>query len=188
LYPGDEITPEGTPALAAAARKTLETRGDDSVGWSYAYRALLWARLGAGNHAWLLIRRSLFPASTEEIRYDNGGGVYANLFDACPPFQIDANFGTPAAMAEMLLQSRHGAIFLLPALADAWKNGSVTGLRARGGYQVDETWRNGKLTSARIRADLPGPVVILYAGNEVTLDCKKGETIKLDENLGRIFN
>ena len=90
LYPGDEITPQGTPGLAAAARKTLIVRGDASVGWGYAYKAALWARLGDGNRAWSLVRQSLAPATGMDIRYDAGGGVYPNLFDACPPFQIDA--------------------------------------------------------------------------------------------------
>lgn len=169
LHPGDEITPERTPDLAAAARKTLEVRGDDSLGWSYAYKALLWARLGDGDHAWNLIKRALHPATTQEIHYDNGGGVYPNMFDACPPFQIDANFGVPAAVAEMLVQSRHGTIYLLPALPAAWRNGSVTGLRARGGYQVDMKWKDGRLVSAAIHSDKTGQCEINYDGKSSEL-------------------
>lgn len=186
LYPGDEITLEGTPALARASRKTLEVRGDDSLGWSYAYKAALWARLGDGNHAWELIKRALHPATSKEIRYDNGGGVYPNLFDACPPFQIDANFGVPAAIAEMLLQSQDGAIHLLPALPEAWNNGSVTGLRARNGFQVDQAWRNGRLVSASIHSDAGGAGNVVYGGKRITLNFKKGETVTLGENLSRL--
>jgi len=183
LYPGNEISPETTPALSMAARKTLLVRGDDSVGWSYGFRALLWARLGDGDHAWKLIRGALSPVSTQEIRYDNGGGVYPNLFDACPPFQIDSNFGVTAAVAEMLLQSQEGDIDLLPALPSAWKTGSVTGLCARGGYVVNLAWRDGVLTSAAIHSKLGGPCRINYNGKQIVLQTKKGQDIKLDGNL-----
>ncbi|HEX4350019.1 MAG TPA: glycoside hydrolase family 95 protein [Verrucomicrobiae bacterium] len=183
LYPGDEITPEGTPDLAKASRKTLETRGDDSLGWSYAYKAVSWARLGDGNHTWLLIRRALNPVTTQEIHYDNGGGVYANMFDACPPFQIDANFGIPAAIAEMLLQSRDGTILLLPALPDAWKNGTVCGLRARGNFVVDLTWKEGRLVTATIRSLADGQCRVTYDNSEVPLEFKRGECIRLNTHL-----
>jgi alpha-L-fucosidase 2 len=180
LYPGDEITPDGTPGLAEAARKTLQARGDDGLGWSYAYRAVLWARLGDGNHAWLIVKRALSPVATHEIRYDNGGGVYPNLFDACPPFQIDGNFGVPVAIAEMLLQSQDGVIHLLPALPDAWKNGKVSGLRARDGFQVDITWQDGKLTSATIHSDLGEPCSVNYGGRTVVFKIKKGQSITVN--------
>jgi len=183
LYPGDEITPHGTPALAEAARKTLIVRGDNSVGWSYAYKAALWARLGDGNHAWSLVRQALAPATGMDMRYDGGGGVYPNLFDACPPFQIDANFGTTAAMAEMLLQSQEGIIRLLPALPDAWQEGKVTGLRARNGFTVDLSWKDGKLTSATIHSDLGEPCSVSYGGKTLVLVIKKGKSVTLNGSL-----
>jgi alpha-L-fucosidase 2 len=183
LYPGDEISPYTTPELAQAARKSLEVRGDESVGWSLAYKAALWARLGDGNHAWLLVRKALFPVTSHEIRYDNGGGVYVNLLDACPPFQIDGNFGITAAIGEMLLQSQVGKIELLPALPDAWKNGKVSGLRARGGFQVDEAWQNGKLISATIHSDTGEPCSVSYGGKTADFKIKKGRSISLNGSL-----
>jgi hypothetical protein len=183
LYPGDEISLATTPALAQAARKSLEVRGDDGVGWSLAYKAALWARLGDGNHAWLLVRKALFPVTTQEVRYDNGGGVYVNLFDACPPFQIDGNFGVTATIGEMLLQSQLGKIKLLPALPDAWKNGKVSGLRARGGFQVDEAWQNGKLISATIHSVTGKPCSVSYGNKAVVSKIKKDESITLNGNL-----
>jgi alpha-L-fucosidase 2 len=183
LYPGDEISPVTTPDLADAARKTLIARGDDSVGWSYAFKAALWARLGDGDHAWKLVRGALNPATSQEISYTSGGGVYPNMFDACPPFQIDANFGMPAAIAEMLLQSQEGVIDLLPALPSSWKEGTVTGLCARGGFEVDIAWETGVLTSATIRCKLGGPCHIRYDGKEILLQTSKGQSITLDGNL-----
>jgi len=183
LYPGDEISPLTTPNLAAAARKSLEVRGDGGVGWSLAYKAALWSRLGDGDHAWLLVRRALYPVTTQGIRYDNGGGVYPNLFDACPPFQIDGNFGITSAIGEMLLQSQVGKIELLPALPGAWKNGKVSGLRARGGFQVDETWKDGKLVSANIHSDTGEPCSVSYRGKTVDLKIKKGDALTLNGNL-----
>jgi len=183
LYPGDEITPSGTPALALAARKTLIARGDDGLGWSFAYRALLWARLGDGNHAWLIMRRELNPVVTQEVHYDNGGGVYPNLFDACPPFQIDGNFGFTAALAELLVQSQTGGIQLLPALPDAWPEGHVSGLRARGGFVVDLAWQNGKLTSTTIHSDLGMPCSVNYAGKTVALTIPAGQSLHLTGSL-----
>ncbi len=175
LYPGNEISPNRTPELAAAARKSLEVRGDDGVGWSLAYKVALWARLRDGDRAESLIRKALQPATDFGIRYDGGGGVYPNLFDASPPFQIDGNFGVTAAIAEMLVQSQSDTIEFLPALPSNWRNGSVQGLRARGGIEVDLTWRDGRLITVGLTSQRTQTVKVSYLGQTTDLKLRMGQ-------------
>ena len=161
LYPANEISPLATPGLAAAAKKTLELRGDHATGWSLAWRVSLWGRLLDGNHAYTLFRRLLRLSKEEGIRYDGeGGGAYPNMLDAHPPFQIDGNFASTAGVIELLLQSQNQELHLLPALPDAWATGSVKGLIGRGGFVVDMDWTEHHLKSAVIIARNAGDCVV----------------------------
>jgi alpha-L-fucosidase 2 len=197
VYPGSEITPYGTPDLFKAARQSLIFRGDAATGWSMGWKINLWARFLDGDHAYRILQNLITPASDKPAK----AGLFANMFDAHPPFQIDGNFGATAGIAEMLLQSddpygtptsltpvqsgEAAFVYLLPALPSAFPTGSVSGLRARGGLDVAIAWKGGKLVKATLTARESKPVKVRYAGKEVEIQAKAGTKYEVGADLKR---
>ena len=178
LYPFHQISVDKTPELAAASTKTLEIKGDNSTGWSTGWRINLWARLHRADKAYQILRKLLTYVSPDSFndKTHRSGGTYPNLFDAHPPFQIDGNFGGTAGICEMLMQSDGETMYLLPALPKAWKNGEITGIKARGNYEVSLRWKNGKVNKATITCQRAGNLTINYNGKQQKLSFGKGET------------
>ena len=164
LFPSNQISPIKTPELFEAAKNSLKYRGDESTGWSMGWKVCLWSRLLDGNHAYKLLQDQLHLVTADQKK---GGGTYPNMLDAHQPFQIDGNFGCTAGIAEMLMQSHEGAIHLLPALPSVWKDGSIKGLVARGGYEIDMVWKNNKVKSLQIHARRDGNCRLRLVNNLV---------------------
>ncbi|MBQ6658495.1 MAG: glycoside hydrolase family 95 protein, partial [Prevotella sp.] len=194
LYPGSHITTQETPELAAAARRSLEIKGDKTTGWSAGWRINLWARLHDSDNAYHIFQKLLTYVSPDKYKGPDkkkSGGTYPNLFDAHPPFQIDGNFGGVAGVCEMLIQSKiewnsmkdqdipSVCIELLPALPSAWKDGHVEGLCARGGIVVNMTWKNGRVKDLVLTAQRDTQVTILYNGKQKTFRLKGGKQKKI---------
>jgi alpha-L-fucosidase 2 len=188
LHPGSEITLENTPELFGAARKSLEMRGDEGTGWSMGWKVNFWARLKDGNRAYKLINNLLRLTGSFRTEY-SGGGIYPNLFDAHPPFQIDGNFGVTSGIAEMLLQSHRRdengvyILELLPALPSAWATGHIKGLCARGGFVVDIAWEDGRLLRAEILSRSGQRCIVQYKDRQIEFRTEKGTASILDDNL-----
>jgi alpha-L-fucosidase 2 len=196
VYPGSEITPYGTPDLFKAARQSLIYRGDAATGWSMGWKINLWARFLDGDHAYKILQNLITPASDGR---PSKAGLFVNMFDAHPPFQIDGNFGATAGIAEMLLQSEDpygtptsltpvqsgeaGFVHLLPALPSAFPSGKVTGLKARGGFEVSIEWAGGKLVKAVITPKESKPLKVRYAGKEKEFQAKAGQAITVNSSL-----
>jgi alpha-L-fucosidase 2 len=199
LFPGHEISPQRTPALAAGVKKSLELRGDEATGWSNAWKINLWAHLRDGDHAFRILNEQLRLAGVQNTDYHGeGGGTYSDMLDAHPPFQIDGNFGGTSGIDEMLLQSSERysepsmpdgdfyMIDLLPALPSAWPSGSIHGLRARGGFEVDIDWKDGALLSAVIHSLGGSHARIRYGSATQEIRIQPGGSIRVTAFQGEI--
>jgi alpha-L-fucosidase 2 len=180
VYPGSDITWK-TPALMQAARQSLLYRGDEGTGWSIAWKVNLWARFKDGDHALRMLCKLLSPA--ENAQGAEQGGVYMNLFDAHPPFQIDGNFGGAAGLAELLVQSHGESMEVLPALPSALTSGTVKGLRVRGGFVVDLHWEKGELQELLLTSFAGKTVQLEYGGRQKKISTIKGKTYRINSSL-----
>lgn len=186
VYPGNEINWQQTPDLMKAARQSLIYRGDDGTGWSLAWKINFWARFLDGNHAYDMVKLLFRPVQIENTVYVNGGGSYTNLFDAHPPFQIDGNFGAPAGMIEMLVQSQLDEFAILPALPDALPSGKISGVCARGGFELTFSWANGKLQKLEVLSKAGQKCKLHYGDRVIEMPTEKGKTYTFDGNLKKI--
>ncbi len=186
LHPGRQIDINTTPDLAEAARISLEARGDSGTGWSLGWKINFWARLQNGNRAYQLFRYQLRPTEDEGYNYLTGGGTYHNLLSAHPPFQLDGNMGGTSGIAEMLLQSHNHELLLLPALPDEWANGSISGLKTKGNFEVSMQWKNNTLTRVSIVSNSGALLELKYSTKEISMETQKGNTYHFDSNLDLI--
>ncbi|MFO7669141.1 MAG: glycoside hydrolase family 95 protein, partial [Bacteroidales bacterium] len=194
LHPGNQINIWDTPELFEAAKNSLTRRGDEATGWSMGWKTNLWARLLDGDHALTIVENLINPIgfgpnsdSSADNRIGFSGGLYRNLFDAHPPFQIDGNFGVTAGIAEMLLQSHAGSVHLLPALPEAWNKGEVSGLKARGGFEVSMAWNNGEISGGEIKSNLGGVCRIRSEWPLSVTNGQQAEVITLDNNAKKTY-
>ncbi len=182
LHPGGEIHPLTTPELADACRVTLSQRGDGGTGWSRAWKINFWARLLDGDHSFLLLKNLMVPSKSEETNYEDRGGLYDNLFDAHPPFQIDGNFGATSGITEMLLQSHlrdeKGDFYqdILPALPSCISSGNISGIKGRGGFEFTIDWRNSKLVSLEVKSLLGDKLILRYNGKNISKETEANKT------------
>jgi alpha-L-fucosidase 2 len=180
IHPGTDIMPANVD-LMKAAKKSMYYRGDEGTGWSLAWKINIWARMRDGDHAYKMLTMLLSPA--DAVPNHEKGGIYHNMFDAHPPFQIDGNFGGAAGIGEMLLQSQLGSLDLLPALPSALPNGEVKGICARGGFILNLNWKNGGLQQVEITSESGMPCTVKYKDKEIKFNTQKGKTYKLNGEL-----
>ena len=183
VHPGNEINYEETPDLMQAAKQSLLYRGDNGTGWSLAWKINFWSRFRDGDHAYKLLHKLLSPAERPDGKV--GGGSYPNLFDAHPPFQIDGNFGGASGILEMILQSHLGKIELLPALPSALPEGSVSGIVARGGFELSFSWKDGKLKEVSVLSKSGKPCILKYNDKSIEFNTEPGKTYSFDSLLNK---
>jgi alpha-L-fucosidase 2 len=183
VFPGTDITFK-TPELIKAAEQSMRYRGDEGTGWSIAWKVNIWARMHQGDHAYMMFTKLLSPADVNSGK--EKGGVYHNLFDAHPPFQIDGNFGGAAGLSEMLLQSQGDDIELLPALPSALPQGNIKGICARGGFELNFNWQKGALQSVQVLSKTGGVCRLRYQDKIISIKTQKGKTYQFNSDLKQI--